>query len=100
MTLDDLRQSIAGAAPPVGVTAELRALWHDAREEWALAHETVQDLSTPAAAWVHAYLHRKEGDIANARYWYQRAGQPAFTGALDEEWDLIASALLQSLGNG
>jgi hypothetical protein len=94
MTLSDFRTSLADTAPPVGVSRELHALWHDARGEWARAHETVQDLETPAAAWVHAYLHRKEGDLSNARYWYHRAGQPVFTGALDAEWGHIAGALL------
>ena len=94
MTLSDFSTSLAGSAPPAGLSHELHALWHDARGDWARAHETVQELETPAAAWVHAYLHRKEGDQGNARYWYLRAGQPVFTGPLETEWERIAGALL------
>ena len=79
---------------PTDQPAEVIALWHDARGDWRQAHVVVQDLETPEAAWVHAYLHRKEGDDSNARYWYTRAGQPVFRGALDEEWTHIAEALL------
>ncbi len=94
MTVSDLRHCLADGEPPPGLSHELHALWHDARGDWDRAHETVQDLETPAAAWVHAYLHRKEGDLGNARYWYHRAGKPVFTGSLDAEWDHIAGALL------
>ncbi len=82
------------ATPPAGVRDELVALWHDARGDWARAHEIVQDIETPAAAWVHAYLHRKEGDPSNARYWYDRARQPVCRLSLDEEWTQLAGALL------
>lgn len=96
MTLFDFRQSLTNAEPPAALAPELRALWHDARGDWHAAHEAVQDVATPAAAWVHAYLHRKEGDRANARYWYQRATQPVYSGSLDDEWTHIAGALLQA----
>ncbi len=89
MTLDEFRT--IPAAPEFG---PLSALWHDAHGDWALAHELVQDDSSTDAAWVHAYLHRKEGDVGNARYWYSVAGQPEFTGPFDEERDAIALALL------
>ena len=91
MTADDLR---ALTAVPTAVLAEVLALWHDAQGDWDHAHLVVQDLETRDAAWVHAYLHRKEGDASNARYWYGRAGQPVFRGSLDEEWTHIADALL------
>ncbi len=70
------------------------ALWHDARGDWARAHEIVQDLTSPDASWVHAYLHRREGDDSNARYWYGRAGRQACRLSLDDEWTQIAGALL------
>ncbi|MBA2354914.1 MAG: hypothetical protein H0V80_09640 [Acidobacteria bacterium] len=88
-----LRASLGDAAPPPHLRDELVALWHDGRGDWARAHEAVQDVETPAAAWVHAYLHRKEGDLGNARYWYARAGQPACATSLDAEWEAIVSAL-------
>jgi hypothetical protein len=96
MTLADFQQSVTHADPPPTLSPELRALWHDARGDWHAAHETVQDSAGAAAAWVHAYLHRKEGDEGNARYWYQRARQPVFTGSLDAEWAHIAGALLDA----
>ncbi|BCS31050.1 hypothetical protein TBR22_A02500 [Luteitalea sp. TBR-22] len=80
--------------PPAGLPQELVALWQDARDDWHGAHATVQDLETRDAAWVHAYLHRKEGDASNARYWYTRADRPVFRGSLHEEWDAIVTALL------
>ena len=78
------------------MSGPLLALWQDAQGEWEAAHVTVQDNSSANAAWVHAYLHRKEGDIDNARYWYARAGRPEFTGSLDAEWAAMARALLKS----
>lgn len=91
MTATELR---AATSPPSNLSAEVQALWHDAQGDWELAHATVQDLETPAAAWVHAYLHRREGDESNARYWYARAGRPPCRQSLDEEWDDIATSLL------
>ena len=91
MTAAELK---ALASPPPGVSDELVALWHDAQGDWSAAHRVVQDRETRASAWVHAYLHRKEGDDSNARYWYTRASRPEFRGALDDEWEQIASALL------
>jgi hypothetical protein len=79
---------------PSAVRDEVVALWQDAHGDWTGAHATVQDLETPEAAWVHAYLHRREGDESNARYWYARAGKPACRLSLDEEWDAIAADLL------
>ena len=75
--------------PPI-----VRALWHDARGDWDEAHRIAQDIDDRWGAWVHAYLHRKEGDVANAGYWYRRAGQPVATDSLDAEWDRIATALI------
>lgn len=100
MTPDDLRTSTAAAAPPDGLPPLLRALWHDARGDWDRAHALAQDLETPDAALVHAYLHRKEGDLENARYWYSRAGRRPATVSLDEEWTAIAAHLLEGAGGG
>ena len=93
MTPSELR---AAASAPSNLSVELMALWHDAQGDWQRAHATVQDLETPAAAWVHAYLHRREGDESNARYWYARAGQPPCRSSLDAEWDAIATRLLEA----
>jgi hypothetical protein len=72
----------------------LQALWHDARGEWDLAHAQAQADTGRDGAWVHAYLHRKEGDAANAAYWYARAGRPVFHGSPAREWATIATELL------
>jgi len=91
MSPDDLR----GLAEPPPEGKALQALWWAARGEWHRAHECAQqDEGGPAADWVHAYLHRVEGDPANARYWYARAGKTPATGDLDAEWASIARELL------
>jgi hypothetical protein len=94
MTLDDFRATLGAPAPPAGLAPAMLALWFDGRGSWDQAHRAAQDIDGAAGAWVHAYLHRKEGDLGNAEYWYQRAGRPPFDGAFDEEWALIASWLL------
>ena len=83
-------------APPDHSSVALVALWQDANIGWAASHDTLQDDQTADGAWVHAYLHRKEGDLPNASYWYRRAGKPVFSGSLDDEWSQIAAALLKS----
>ena len=83
--------SLTADSPP-DATPALQALWLDKNADWDGAHERVQG-NTPADCWVHAYLHRKEGDASNAGYWYRKAGKPVATAALDEEWVAIVSAL-------
>ena len=95
MTLAELRDSLARSKPPAGLEASLEALWHDARGDWDRAHRIAMDAKGRDAAWVHAYLHRKEGDLDNARYWYRKAKRPEATGALENEWAAIAAALLE-----
>lgn len=90
------RASLKDDAPPAGLAPALAALWWDARGDWDKAHQCAQAKEDAAGNWVHAYLHRKEGDLANARYWYRRAGHDPATGALDSEWETIATALLAS----
>jgi hypothetical protein len=89
-----LRASLTAVAPPTGLAPPLAALWWAAKGDWDKAHKLVQDDEGVDAAWVHAYLHRVEGDLANARYWYGTAGKPAATGALDAEWTAIVADLL------
>jgi hypothetical protein len=90
----EFTQSLSGNEPVPGLSPALKALWWDAKGDWRHAHGCVEHETTAEAAWVHAYLHRVEGDLANARYWYSRAGQPPYSGALTEEWGAIARALL------
>lgn len=97
MTLDDFNASLKDGAPPKNVAPELKALWHDAHGDWDEAHRIAQDIDHRNGAWVHAYLHRKEGDLANASYWYRHAGRPVATESLDAEWKSIVEALLNIL---
>jgi len=96
MSFEDFRGSVEAGTPPAGLSRALLALWHDARGEWDRAHELAQAAGGRESDWVHAFLHRKEGDEMNAGYWYARAGRPAATGGLDAEWEAIVRALLGS----
>ncbi len=95
MTPADFKLSLAGDVPPAGLGPIPTALWHDAKGDWAAAHAVAQGgEGTPAFDRLHAYLHRKEGDVGNARYWYRRAGTAVYAGTLDAEWaDLVAAHL-------
>jgi hypothetical protein len=86
--------SLSGPTPPPGLSLALQALWHDAKGDWNTAHDCAQKQEDREGAWVHAYLHRKEGDADNAAYWYRQAGKPICTQTLDEEWNAIVDALL------
>ena len=94
--MDDgaFRSSLSASAPPAGLAMASQALWWDAKGDWQKAHECAQAQEDAAGAWVHAYLHRKEGDLANAGYWYRRAGKPVGGGSLSAEWDAILGELL------
>lgn len=96
MDLAAFRASLADASPPADLGHALSALWLDARGDWDGAHEAAQADEGGVGDWVHAYLHRKEGDAGNAAYWYRRAGKPVCRTSLDEEWEAIASALLRA----
>ena len=94
MTTDEIRRSIAsGDAPPPGLDGPLLALWCDRAGDWDRAHALVANLTGRPAARVHAYLHRREGDEDNARYWYARAGASPATGDLAAEWDDLVASL-------
>ncbi len=94
MDLQTFEKSLSRREPPDGLSLALRALWWDAKGEWDKAHQCAQEQDDATGAWVHAYLHRKEGDAANAGYWYRRAGKPHAARSLAEEWQAIARALL------
>jgi hypothetical protein len=94
MTLAEFKRSLASVKPPAGLAPALAALWWAQKDGWDRAHRIVMDEGEKDCAWVHAYLHRVEGDIDNAGYWYRRAGQPAAAGGLKAEWTAIASAML------
>jgi hypothetical protein len=94
MTFAQFKQSASAAQPPQPLAPALEALWWAAKGDWDKAHKIVMDDEGREAAWVHAYLHRVEGDLPNAGYWYRTAGKPVATGALEAEWATVAKALL------
>src|SRR3977135_2086233 len=93
MTFDEFNETLSSATPPA-VPPLLVALWHDARGDWEAAHRVAQDVNDRDGAWVHAYLHRKEGDLGNAGYWYRKAGQTRPEIALESEWELLLNHFL------
>ena len=96
MNAGQFKASLADAAPPQDLAAPLAALWWDAKGDWARAHESAQQDEGVEGSWVHAYLHRKEGDQGNATYWYGRAGKPVCRQPLDAEWGSIVRGFDQS----
>jgi hypothetical protein len=96
MDLEGLRASLQQAAPPADLNEALVSLWYAAKGDWNTAHTIAQEIQSRDGSWVHAYLHRQEGDLGNAAYWYRRAQRPVATGSLDDEWAAIVQALLQA----
>ncbi len=92
---DFQRSATAAPKPPEGLSRALLAMWHDRRGEWDEAHALAQEAGGRDGAWVHAYLHRKEGDNGNADYWYRLAGQPMAQVDFPAEWEHIVRELLQ-----
>jgi hypothetical protein len=92
--LPSFRKTLTAAAPPAGLAPALAALWWVAKKDWPKAHEIAQAHDTEACAWVHAHLHRVEGDLGNAGYWYRRARKPLATGATQAEWAAMVQELL------
>jgi len=94
MTLQEFKSSLESGQKPAANEPFLLALWNDASGKWNDAHNIVQEIDHPDAAWIHAYLHRKEGDEFNAKFWYNLAGRKFATKTLSEEWEEIASHFL------
>ena len=94
MTLQEFKASLKNDVPPTGVSLALQALWYEAKGDWDKAHSLAQQQDNSTGAWVHAYLHRQEGDEWNANYWYSRAGRTMPDQSLSEEWADITSTLL------
>ena len=89
MTVVEFERTLSRTALPKGLSASLAALWWARKGDWDRAHKLVMDETGTDAAWVHAYLHRVEGDLPNARYWYRQAGRTAPSGSLQAEWNAI-----------
>jgi hypothetical protein len=94
MTIHEFRESLSQDEPPQGLSRALAGLWWDAKGDWTKAHESAQQDEGQAGAWVHAYLHRKEGDSSNAAYWYRRAGKSPAQDSFEDEWGEITGSLL------
>ena len=94
MNFATFEASVEKDAPPAKSGLALQALWHAAKGDWETAHKIAQEDKTEAGSWVHAYLHRVEGDLSNAGYWYRKAGRPEASVSLQQEWRQIAEALL------
>jgi len=94
MTFDQFRTSLSEPAPPAGLSPALLGLWLAGKGDWDRAHRTVQDDPGAEATWVHAHLHKQEGDLCNARYWYARSPANTLGLSLKEEWEHIARSLL------
>jgi hypothetical protein len=97
MKLEEFKASMGRDVPPTGIPSSLAALWYAGKGDWEQAHTIAQDIPTREGSWVHAYLHRVEGDKWNANYWYNRAGRSMPDQSLDQEWAAIAASLLGDL---
>jgi hypothetical protein len=95
MNIDAFEESLVQPTPPAGLSPAVEALWHARHGDWDRAHKIAQDIPGPEGAWVHAYLHRREGDESNAAYWYGQAGKPVSQGSLDDEWRAMVQTLLK-----
>jgi hypothetical protein len=93
LSFKDFEQSLQGADPPPGLSVYLQSLWYDGKEDWNKSHTIIQDVEDKNAAWIHAYLHRKEGDTGNAMYWYNRAGKKMPASSLQDEWENLVKEL-------
>jgi hypothetical protein len=96
MTLCEFKRALSRSTPPAGFSAALSALWWAGKDNWDKAHAIVMDDGGEDCAWVHAYLHRVEGDLGNARYWYRQAHRPESKAAIAAEWDAMVTALLEA----
>ena len=94
MQFEEFQKTLTASSPPQNASVYLKSLWYDAKNDWNKAHEMIQSVEDKTAAWVHAYLHRKEGDIGNADYWYSRADKKRPAVTLNEEWENITKSLL------
>jgi len=95
MTFEQFNQSLSQSSAPSAISEHLKALWYDAKGDWEKSHQMIQDIDDANAEWIHAYLHRKEGDIGNADYWYRRAGKKRPAVTLEQEWEIIAREIIK-----
>lgn len=94
MHYEEFISSLSANEPPPNMSALLKALWFDGKEDWESSHNIAQDINDKTGSWIHAYLHRKEGDHSNARYWYSKAEKPEAKMSLREEWEMLVREFL------
>jgi hypothetical protein len=94
MDLNAFKESLTSNEHPAGVSVYLKALWYEVKGDWKQSHDLIQDVPDKNASWIHAYLHRKEGDTWNADYWYSKAGKKRPSVSLEQEWEQIATFFL------
>ena len=94
MSFEEFRASLQGKKPPGSLSDALQALWYDGKGDWHRSHDIAQEIHSLDGSWIHAYLHRKEGDHGNAAYWYSRANRPVCKSSLEDEWTGIVNELL------
>lgn len=95
MTYDEFISSLANDEPPHELPDVMKALWYDGKNDWESSHNVAQDIHDRNGSWIHAYLHRKEGDLSNARYWYSMAGRKEPSLSLREEWESLVKNFIQ-----
>ena len=94
MQLNEFLDSTKKEVTPDGLSEPLQAMWYARKGDWDKAHNIAQSISSELGSWIHAYLHRVEGDLSNADYWYKRAGKPQFQGSTEAEADDIINSIL------
>ncbi|MEO5996842.1 MAG: hypothetical protein ABIN89_08925 [Chitinophagaceae bacterium] len=94
MTFEEFNSTLSSSTPPADLSVYLKVLWFDGKNDWDKAHNIAQDLTDKNGSWLHAYLHRKEGDISNAGYWYRKAGKPLPAYSMAQEWKEIVNDFL------
>lgn len=97
MDFNSFKKSVNDEYPSPGVNGLLKAMWYTANNEWNAAHRIAQENDSIYGSWVHAYLHREEGDTGNASYWYAQAGKMMPETSLESEWDEITKELIEKL---
>ena len=95
MNVEEFRASVRKGEAPASLAAPVAALWYDANGDWERAHDLVDELETKDGMAVHAYLHRKQGALSNADYWYERAGRQYFREKVEDEWEALVAALVR-----
>jgi hypothetical protein len=96
MTFEQFHASLKEPDPSRELPLVLKALWYDGKNDWESAHNIAQEITSADGSWIHGYLHRKEGDLGNASYWYSRAGRKMPLLSLEQEWAEIVKELLVS----